>query len=198
MGFGVVNGLFGGLSMVLGGKGLMPALMLTLRASIMVGTIAALGAWITGAFANSSDSGDTKAATPVEAWRSDLVFWLTIASIVGLAAGLNEGVTEGITWGLTSGHGDKIVGDLAAGLAMGLTSGMILSKTWMTTVAQIYLTSRYRTPLGFNRFLEECRERHLLRTVGPNYQFRHITLQHRLASGHNNDDRTAESKSQKP
>jgi hypothetical protein len=36
-------------------------------------------------------------------------------------------------------------------------------------------------PWWFLRFLEDARTRNVLRTSGPEYQFRHARLQHRLA-----------------
>jgi hypothetical protein len=40
---------------------------------------------------------------------------------------------------------------------------------------------RWRTPLRLVRFLEDARDRNVLRAVGPVYQFRHARLQDRLA-----------------
>ncbi|WP_163572227.1 hypothetical protein [Fodinicola feengrottensis] len=78
------------------------------------------------------------------------------------------------------GPGSRLADALAGGLALGITSGLILSRAWLTTVTQIWLTLRHRTPLRLGRFLDDCRRRHLLRTVGPIYQFRHAELQDHL------------------
>jgi len=50
-----------------------------------------------------------------------------------------------------------------------------------TALASVRLAIRHKTPLRLIPFLEDARRRHLLRTVGPFYQFRHATLQDRLA-----------------
>lgn len=49
-----------------------------------------------------------------------------------------------------------------------------------TAIASIQLRIRHKTPLRLIAFLEDARSRHLLRTVGPVYQFRHVSLQFRL------------------
>jgi hypothetical protein len=49
-------------------------------------------------------------------------------------------------------------------------------------VSQLVLRVAGRpVPVRMVRFLEDARARQLLRTVGPVYQFRHATLQDRLA-----------------
>lgn len=50
-----------------------------------------------------------------------------------------------------------------------------------TGLALTHLAIRHKIPLRLIAFLEDARSRHLLRTVGPVYQFRHATLQDRLA-----------------
>ena len=45
----------------------------------------------------------------------------------------------------------------------------------------VQLAGRRRTPVRLMRFLNDARERGVLRTVGPVYQFRHARLQDRLA-----------------
>jgi len=50
-----------------------------------------------------------------------------------------------------------------------------------TAAALVHLAIRHKIPLRLIAFLEDARSRHLLRTVGPVYQFRHAKLQDRLA-----------------
>jgi hypothetical protein len=50
-----------------------------------------------------------------------------------------------------------------------------------TALAAAHLAIRHKIPLRLIVFLEDARSRHLLRTVGPVYQFRHAKLQDRLA-----------------
>src|SRR4029078_1146378 len=75
---------------------------------------------------------------------------------------------------------------LLAGLwmAFGLLLGMTFPESWMATLAsaQLAVTGRLRTPVGLMDFLEDARERNVLRTVGPVYQFRHARLQELLVA----------------
>ena len=70
---------------------------------------------------------------------------------------------------------------MLSGVIIGLVVAAGLSHGSQLMIAQVWLAVRYRTPLRFTRFLEDAHERHLLRVVGPIYQFRHATLQDRLA-----------------
>lgn len=109
---------------------------------------------------------------------------------VGLAAGLTAGITFGLAFGLAVGFlGGPAIG-LTAGLAAGLAAGLILgpaagymySMTWAASLAFAQLAAQWGTPIRLMRFLEDARERDVLRTVGPVYQFRHARLQDRLAN----------------
>lgn len=77
---------------------------------------------------------------------------------------------------------------LPAGLSVGLTAvivGSYVSGAFRLLISQVILRAQGReVPLRMLRFLEDARERHLLRTVGPVYQFRHGRLQERLAKDH--------------
>ena len=55
------------------------------------------------------------------------------------------------------------------------------SMTWAASLAFTQLAARQGTPVRLMRFLEDARDRNILRTVGPVYQFRHARLQDRLA-----------------
>jgi len=48
-------------------------------------------------------------------------------------------------------------------------------------VQPVPLAIRWHTPARLLRFLEDARQRDVVRTVGPVYQFRHARLQDRLA-----------------
>ena len=67
-------------------------------------------------------------------------------------------------------------------LASGLVAGIGISRAWPTTLATAQLAIRWHTPLHLMKLLDDARERNLLRTVGPVYQFRHARLQDRLAT----------------
>ena len=55
------------------------------------------------------------------------------------------------------------------------------SGTWSASLTFAQLAVRWETPMRLLRFLEDARDRNVLRTVGPVYQFRHARLQDRLA-----------------
>jgi hypothetical protein len=55
------------------------------------------------------------------------------------------------------------------------------SMTWPAALAYAQLAATWGTPVRLLRFLEDARDRNILRTVGPVYQFRHAKLQDRLA-----------------
>ena len=108
---------------------------------------------------------------------------------VGLVAGLSVGLGFGLVFGLVVGFmGGPAIGltaGLTAGIAVGLTlgpaAGFMYSMTWVASLAFVQLAVRRRTPVRLVRFLEDARDRNVLRTVGPVYQFRHARLQDRLA-----------------
>jgi hypothetical protein len=66
-------------------------------------------------------------------------------------------------------------------LVVGLVFGLGFSPAWRASVAAGQLHVRWHTPARLMRFLEDARERNVLRTVGSVYQFRHARLQDRLA-----------------
>ena len=139
-------------------------------------------AWLTGLFTRGGSLGRTDVTDPVGTWRGDFWFWLVVAVGIGLASGINGWlVSDTPVYGLTDSHASLLTDAVVGGLATGVADGMIVGRAWLTTVTQIWFTVRYRTPLRLGRFLDDSRRRHLLRTVGPTYQFRHATLQDHLA-----------------
>ncbi|MCG3044076.1 hypothetical protein L7D48_26450, partial [Streptomyces sp. S1A] len=74
-------------------------------------------------------------------------------------------------------------------LSIGVTSGVMLSlqagllrAAWSNfAILQAYLTARHKTPRNLMAFLQDARQRGVLRQVGAVYQFRHIDLQRHLA-----------------
>ena len=62
-----------------------------------------------------------------------------------------------------------------------LVFGLVFPRTWTVALAFAQLAMRWHTPVRLLRFLDDARERDVLRTVGPVYQFRHARLQDRLA-----------------
>jgi hypothetical protein len=107
----------------------------------------------------------SRVLVPQQVWQAHLMAKLMFGLVFGLAIGMRGGLTAGLVCGLAFG--------LAAVLA-----GSLVSRVWG---CQVYLRVHHRTALQLMRFLEDARARDLLRTVGPIYQFRHATLQDRLA-----------------
>ncbi len=123
---------------------------------------------------------------PLESWRNDRV----VALVVGLAFGLMVGALAGPTWGYM--YGSELgfgvmlpfgfVFGCVFGLVVGLMYGMMSSETWSTVLAWRQLQhSRRVSAVGLMSFLEDARNRGVLRTVGAVYQFRHAILQDQLA-----------------
>jgi len=96
----------------------------------------------------------------------------------GLMAGLLGGLVSGLTGGLAFGAVGGLVAGLGTGAAIVLT---VFPDTWIASVAFGQLALGQHTPAGLMRFLEDARERDVLRSVGPVYQFRYPRLQDRLA-----------------
>jgi hypothetical protein len=103
---------------------------------------------------------------------------MAIGLAIGIVAGLVSGLVTGVAAGLLPG---LLVGP-AAGLLTGLIAGFAISQAWPTALTAAQLARRWHTPLHLRDFLEDARERNVLRTAGPAYQFRHARLQDRLAA----------------
>jgi hypothetical protein len=78
-----------------------------------------------------------------------------------------------------------LVGRLLAGPAKGLEAGLAAGLTpWaVLTVMGVLVRFRHRSehPVSWLRFLKDARARHVLRTAGAVYEFRHARLQDLLA-----------------
>jgi hypothetical protein len=78
-----------------------------------------------------------------------------------------------------------LVGWLLAGPAKGLEAGLAAGLTpWaVLTVVAVLVRFRHRSehPVTWMRFLDDARARHVLRTAGAVYEFRHARLQDLLA-----------------
>ncbi len=162
---GLVYGLIGGRT---GGLGLGPGLVLGLVFGLVVGLLLA--------FRQPS----TEAISPLDPqllWRRERQFGLVVGLVFGLLVGLVYGLVDGLVFG----HVVGLVFGLTDGLVAGLGSALVASATWSAVLASAQLWRRGEAPLRLLRFLDDARERQILRTVGPAYQFRHARLQDRLA-----------------
>ena len=161
----------------------LPAIMYGLVAGLTIGVVYALAVGLADAFA---DPDSTTSPSPSTSWRSDRRHSMAIGLVVGLVSGLVVGVLVGVVVGLSAGLVSGLVAGLVAvpvvGLVAGPAAGLGISHAWPTTLAAAQLTRRWHTPLHLLDFLDDARERNVLRTVGPVYQFRHARLQDRLAA----------------
>jgi hypothetical protein len=108
--------------------------------------------------------------------------WSTTDTRTNLRTGLVSGVVAGFMVGLVYGLGYGLVYGLTSGLVAGLGSGLVTSATWAVLLASAQLRRRDNTPARLLRFLDDARQRQILRTIGPVYQFRDTRLQDRLAA----------------
>lgn len=131
--------------------------------------------WLAGKFAAGlavefADGGGSPQG-PLESWRNDRVF--------GRRVGLGYGL---VIWYLSDNLGSGLGNILPAALLVAIVYGITFSVTWPTTLAWRQLRLFRRVPaVGLMPFLEDVRDRDVLRTVGAVYQFRHATLQDQLA-----------------
>lgn len=169
LGYGLVYALTTGLEYGLGLRlGLSPGLALGLVFGLTVGLLLGLRQPPTEA---------TSPLDPRSLWRRERQFGL----VFGLVLELVTGLTGGLVNGLVAGPGVGLVSGLMGGLVFGLGSALVSSATWATVLASAQLRCRGEAPVRLLRFLDDARQRQILRTVGPVYQFRAARLQDRLA-----------------
>lgn len=151
---------------------------------LTTGTVAGLATALVFIFSGTG-ADDTSSVVPVSSWHNDLTFGLAVGFLVGLVLGIVSGLAyanarmgpPGVPVGLEAGLG----GGLGTGLAIGIVLMLFSTRTWQASLAFTQLAVRWHTPPRLMRFLEDARERNVLRIIGPVYQFRHARLQDRLA-----------------
>ncbi|HET8658344.1 MAG TPA: hypothetical protein VFM55_05015 [Micromonosporaceae bacterium] len=89
--------------------------------------------------------------------------------VTGLLAGLGLGRVYGTL--------ESVVGAISIGLGAGLAISIAYPVTWPTRLAFLQVWLSNDGPVRLMRLFEDARARHILRTVGPVYQFRHARLQ---------------------
>lgn len=190
--FGIVGGLVFG---IVGGLVVWTVVWIVwLGGGLMGGLVPRLARRFVAGLAVRSAKGEGSPQTPLESWRNDrafglvagiafgLSFGLVIGLLLGLASGLGNDVGYGLHPGLVAGLAVGLAAWLDFGLALGLVCGIVYSQTWSTTLSWLQLQRSRRVPtVDLVPFLEDARDRGVLRTVGPIYQFRHATLQDQLA-----------------
>ncbi|TCO62225.1 hypothetical protein [Actinocrispum wychmicini] len=192
--FGFLAGLSGGL---LAGvlAGLLAGLSAGLLTGLSVGLVSGLVVVVLQGLARHTEV-DESPLGPADVWREDRNAGLMFISVAGLVFALVAVLTVGLVPGLPSGLASRpsvvLSVVLLVGLVCGLGTALIIKREGTaasspgaaaadTALAAVQLAIRHETPLRLVAFLEDARSRHLLRTVGPVYQFRHAKLQARLA-----------------
>lgn len=167
--------------------GLVGGLRNGLTAGLVGGSGAGFGVWfglgLTSGFTANPDSTDSM--SPAASWAEGRNYGLAAGLGIGLAAGLGAGFAAGVAVkpgvGLRVGTQVGIVSALAFGVGAALTT----SGRWPVYLTTAQLAIKWRTPVRLMKFLNDAHNRNILRTVGPNYQFRHARLQDHLAAKQN-------------
>ena len=126
---------------------------------------------------STSDDDDASFAHPRNLWQGNL----TAALSVVLGFVLLSGFLLVLTGSSAGGSIREYTYMLVMGVVLGIVAAIVVTDAWYTAISQVYLAVRHRLPLRLGRFLVDAHARHILRTVGPVYQFRHAMLQDRLA-----------------
>jgi hypothetical protein len=104
------------------------------------------------------------------------------AIIAGVTAGLFFGAAVGVPAGILAGAEAGVL----AGVGFGAVTGVLVSfraAAWPSYVmARVWLALHRRLPGPLMDFLADAHRRGVLRQAGAVYQFRHLQLQHRLAT----------------
>ena len=142
------------------------------------GFVAVLALMFTG-FAKVDVPGDFAGITsPWAMLARDRLAALLLVLGGGIAGGLIGGLAGGLTGGLVRG----LAGGLAAGI-VAFWGVSVLQTAWPSyMLARGWLAMRHRLPWSLMIFLGDAHRRGVLRQAGAVYQFRHIELQHRLAT----------------
>jgi hypothetical protein len=171
VGIGLVVGLLVGFTIGLG-SGVVLGLTVGLVAGLLAGLLLAM---------SRTSTDERSPISPLTCWRRDrqygLVYGLTVGLSFGIMFGLLTGLKAGLAYGLLVG----LAVGLTFALAVGLTLALIFPEAWPVALTFVQLHRSGGAPVRLMRFLEDAHARHVLRTAGPVYQFRHARLQERLA-----------------
>ncbi|MGH3832603.1 MAG: hypothetical protein ACRDRS_19545, partial [Pseudonocardiaceae bacterium] len=157
-----------------------------LRIGLVIGLIAGVMIVLAAGFAIGLTDRGTGAGLPMDprmAWRNDQISGLVEGLLGGLAFGPTIGLFVSLAFGLASGLKGGLTYGITAGLTFVLLTGYINPASRRTTLAWFQLQRARHVPaVSLMPFLEDARERDILRTVGAVYQFRHAMLQDQLAA----------------
>ncbi len=119
----------------------------------------------------------TSPLNPKSVWHRELRFGLVFGFLFGLVSGLTGGLVDSLVVGRDTG----LVFGVTGGIVFGLGSGLVSSAIWAAALANSQLQRRDEAPARMLKFLDDARDRHILRAVGSTYQFRDTRLKDRLA-----------------
>ncbi len=114
--------------------------------------------------------------------RAALILWFAAGIGMGIGLGFISFLAVWVAAGLAAGIAAGIAVCVAAGLAFGLFPCMTETAWPSYRLACVWLAMRHRLPWRLIGFLDDAHQRGVLRQVGAVYQFRHIELQHWLAT----------------
>ena len=192
--FGLLSGFGTGL-LAGASTGFVFGLPAGLLVGLAVGLASGLAAVALRGIARRTDV-EEGAIGPVGIWRHDRNVGLVSAAGILLMTYFLAVLADMLVPGLASALASRLSVVLPLGLLVGLVFGLVFAPMAKrqgtavsspgasaidTALASMRLAIRHKTPLRLITFLEDARSRHLLRTVGPVYQFRHDKLQARLA-----------------
>ena len=155
---------------------------------LIVGCVATIAGAVAGGLIIEAPSIDkATAATPRGVLVRDRATFcssiLGLGTAVGIITGLSFGASPSTPGGPPNGLGVGLGVGLANFLAVGLVFAFLQAAWGTFTLARWWLAATRRLPWRLMAFLTDAHEsRHVLRTVGPRYQFRHERLQQRLAA----------------
>lgn len=122
--------------------------------------------------------------TPKASWQSALTRALALAPLWAILCGFAVGgfllAIADNPFKVSTLAGSGLIG-LVVAVAAIPACALTATPTWPASLTFVQLRFSQHTPLRLMRFFEDARERGVLRTVGPVYQFRHARLQDRLA-----------------
>ncbi|MEO7194896.1 MAG: hypothetical protein ABIZ05_08745, partial [Pseudonocardiaceae bacterium] len=179
--FGIGNGISVGLSYG-PATGLAIGLVLGVLDVLLVRVAFVLLARIAQSSAETAGSLD-----PLVLWRRERRLGLQAGLVFGLTAGLAGGLENVIGYVLLFTVEIKVIplaalgGMLLTAPPFGVGVALASSATWTAMLANAQLRRHGKTSVRLLDFLEDARDRGVLRCVGPMYQFRHARLQDRLA-----------------
>lgn len=179
--YGLIRPLTSGLTVGLG-----VALLGSLATGATAGLAAGLVSGLTQAFSASMPA--DKLSTPVGSWHGNRRLVRTLEAAAGMTVAIVAGAAAGVLMERITGvTADGAAAGLAVGATVGLSAVFVVGATNVNFFMPAYaafalLRHSGHGPARMMDFLEDARERGVLRTAGPVYQFRHARLQDLLAT----------------